>query len=247
MNCEELREFYELYALGVAGEPERGEIREHLGRGCEVCTAEMKRARTVVAMLGAAAPAAAPSPRLRRRILASAGWEPRRFGWAPFLAAAAVLSLFAAVYFGGREREYAVESARLREQMRRQTIELTRLDEAFAILNAPDTTVASFGVGQPQPPKGRVFVNPGRGVLLVASNLPPAPAGKTYEMWVIPKGAGAAPARAGEFQAEEDGTAVHIRRGPVDVDAAGAVAVTMENEGGADRPTSAPLIVAALR
>ena len=37
MNCDQLREHYELYALGIAEEPERGEIRAHLNRGCEVC------------------------------------------------------------------------------------------------------------------------------------------------------------------------------------------------------------------
>ena len=37
MNCTELRDHYELYALGLADEPERSEIRAHLDRGCEVC------------------------------------------------------------------------------------------------------------------------------------------------------------------------------------------------------------------
>ena len=36
MNCNELREHYELYAIGVADEPERTEIRAHLERHCEV-------------------------------------------------------------------------------------------------------------------------------------------------------------------------------------------------------------------
>jgi len=30
MNCEELREHYELYALDIAEEPERSEVRAHL-------------------------------------------------------------------------------------------------------------------------------------------------------------------------------------------------------------------------
>jgi hypothetical protein len=92
MNCPELQDHYELYALGLADEPERGEIRMHLDRGCEVCMAEIKRARETMALLGGSAELAAPSPRLRRRILASAGAEQRRFGWAPFLAGATALS-----------------------------------------------------------------------------------------------------------------------------------------------------------
>lgn len=245
MSCEELRDHYELYAMGVAGEPERSEIRDHLNRGCEDCMAGMKRARSIASFLGGTAPSMAPSPKLRRRILASVGFEQRRFGWAPFLAMATALSLVAAFYFSGREREFAGIANSLREQLGRQNVELTRLSEAFAILNGPDTTTVSFGPSRNAPPKGRVFMNPSKGVLLIASNLPPAPRGKKYEMWVIPKGGNPVP--AGLFQSEGDGTAMHIQRGPVDVSATGAVAVTLEDQAGALVPTPPILIAAPLQ
>jgi anti-sigma-K factor RskA len=243
MKCEELRECYELYAMGVAEEPERSEIRDHLNRGCEVCMAEMKRARAVATLLGGSVVEAAPSPKLRRRILASVGYEQRFFGWAPAWAAVAALGVFGAIYFSARERGFAEEATRLRNQMRQQTIELTQLTEAFAILSAPDTKEVSFGEEKPKP-KGKVFVHPSYGVLLIASSLPQAPAGKLYEMWIIPKTG--KPARAGMFQPAGDGSAMHMQRGPVDPDATGAVAVTLENEAGEDQPTSQPLIVAQL-
>ena len=245
MTHEELRDSYELYALGVADAAERDEIRDHLNRGCEVCMAEVKRARRMAALLSKTPALSTPSPKLRRRILASVGFEQRRFGWAPFLAAALLLSLFAAFYFSGRERDFATLATRLDGRLRAQTIELTRLNEAFAILNGADTTVTSFGKGQTQPPKGKVFVNPSMGVVLIASNLPRTPAGKTYEMWVVPKG-GKAPLPAGTFQSDNNGNAMHIQRGAVDVNDAAAVAVTMENEGGAATPTAPILIVAPL-
>ncbi len=244
MSCEELRDHYELFAVGLAEEPANTNIREHLDRGCEVCMAEVRRARELATMLTGSPALSEPPPRLRRRILASVGVEQRGYGWAPWLAAAAVLSVFAAVYFSARERDVARDLARLREDARLQTIELTRLNEAFAILNGPETTEASFGEGQPKPPKGKVFVNPSQGVLLVASNLPPAQPGKRYEMWVIPKAG--KPVPAGLFQSETDGTALHVRRGPVDLETTGAVAVTLEDEAGAPQPTSQPLIVAAI-
>lgn len=241
MTHEELSGYYELYAIGAAAEPERAEIREHLSRGCEVCMTEMRRARELAALIGGAQTLAAPSPKLRRRILASVGHEQRKFGWAPFLGLATALSLFAAFYFSTRERQFANQVASLREQMRRQTIELTQVHEAFAILSGPSTLEVSFGQG----PKGRVYIERSRGVLLIASNLPPAPPGKIYEMWTIPKGEGATPAPAGLFQADATGGAIHLQRGPVDPNL-GVVAVTLENEGGAQAPTSTPLIVAAL-
>lgn len=242
MTHEELRDHYELYAIGAAGEPERAEIREHLSRGCEVCMTEMRRARELAALIGGAQAPAAPSPKLRRRILASVGHEQRKFGWAPFLGLATALCLFAAFYFSTRERQFANQVIALREQMRRQTIELTQMNEAFAILSGPSTLEVSFGQG----PKGKVYIDRSRGVLLIASNLPAAPAGKVYEMWTIPRGEGATPVPAGLFQSDASGGAIHLQRGPVDPNL-GVVAVTLENEGGAQAPTSTPLIVAALQ
>jgi hypothetical protein len=111
--------------------------------------------------------------------------------------------------------------------------ELTRLTEAFAILSAPDTKEVSFGEEQPKP-KGKVFMNASQGVLLIASNLPPAPAGKLYEMWVIPKGG--APRPAGTFQSGPQGTAMHILNGVVDSSV--TLAVTVEPDTGSPAPTS---------
>jgi|SRR5579883_177714 len=240
MTHEELQDSYELYALGVADDAERSEIREHLARGCEVCMQNVHRARQLTGMLAATPDAAAPSPRLRRRIMASVGAEERRFGWAPFLAATTLLTLFAAFYFSNRERQFANETVFLRDQLRRQTIEVTRLNEAFAILGGPGTIEATFGQG----PKGKVYVNPQRGVLLIASDLPQAPAGKIYEMWVIPKNG--KPIPAGLFQSDSNGAATHVQPGPVAPDA-NIVAVTLEPAQGSDQPTTTPLLAATLQ
>ncbi len=240
MTHEELQGQYELYAMGVADDPERDEIRAHLERECEVCMVEMKRAKQVVALLGASAPQAAPSSKLRKRILASVGYEQRSYGMAPWLGALAALCFVAAIYFGGRERSYMEQMGSLRTQMRQQTIELTRLTEIMTIMNGANTREVTFGAG----PKGKVFVNPQFGVVLMATNLPPAPAGKAYEMWVIPKGG--KPAPAGMFQSQPDGAATHVLSGPVDLTTLGAIAVTLEDAAGAAQPTSTPIIVAGM-
>jgi anti-sigma-K factor RskA len=237
MNCNELREYYELYAIGVAEDPERSEIRAHLNRQCEVCMQGIKQAREVATLLGGSAAPSEPSPRLRRRILASVGVEDKRFGWAPWLAAALAMSMFAVVYFAGQNGETLRELARARDQMGRQQSELSHLNEAFAILNGADTKVVTFGEGEKQPPKGRVFMNKSMGVLLIANNLPKAPAGKAYEMWIIPKGG--KPIPAGMFYSDDNGSAMHMQRN-VDPNA-DLVAVTLEPEAGSQQPTSTPL------
>jgi hypothetical protein len=245
MNHPELRDHYELYALGLAEDAEREEIRAHLDRGCEVCMSEMKRAREMVSLLGGTPAPAVPSPKLRRRILASVGVEQRSFGWTPFLAGSTIMCLAAAIYFGGREWDFSREVVKLTEQSRSQIIELTRLNEAFALMNGPGTTVTSFGDTKPTP-KGKLYYNPAKGALLIASNLPPAPAGKAYELWLIPKAKGASPVRAGMFQSDSDGTVMRLMPGPIDANTTGAVAVTMEVDTGVDAPTSSILIFTAL-
>jgi len=227
MNCNELRDYYELYAIGAAREPERSAIRAHLNRQCVVCTQGIDRAREVVALV--------------RSTPASAAGEQRRFAWTLFLALALALALFAAVYFGGRERDLANELARVRQQNNQQTVELTIVNQAFAILTGADTTVTPFGEGQPNA-KGKVFVSPSHGVLLIAGGLPPAPPGKVYEMWIVTDGKAKA---AGMFQSAPDGSAMHLERGTVKN--ADAAAVTLENEAGADQPTSTPLFAVPLR
>jgi hypothetical protein len=246
MSCEELRGQYDLYALGVADDAAAGDIADHLGRQCPACVAGVREARRLAALLGAVPALEGPAPprRLRARIVAATGAEVRRFPWSLAWAMAATLFLFAAVYFNGRERQYTEEAVRLRQQLGRQTVTLERLNETMAILHAPDTTEVSFGQGQPRPPKGRVFLNPRRGVVLIASNLPPTGPGKIYEMWVIPQGQ--KPVPAGLFQSDPDGTAIHLRPGAVPSPGGSAIAVTLENEGGADQPTSTPLFVAAI-
>jgi RNA polymerase sigma factor (sigma-70 family) len=212
-----------------------------LDAGMETGALHEEQARPVQPTRGAAAPVAAPPARLRRRLLASVGVPERHYGWPVAWAAAALLCLTAAVYFGGRERQYAEESLRLRRQLGDRTTELHRLQEAFAVVNAPGTIEVAFS---PASATGRVFVNPSHGVVLIASNLPPAPAGRLYEMWIVSKSGVAR--SAGLFQSSNDGTAIHIEPGAVDLSAAADVAVTLQDGAGASQPATEPVIVAPL-
>jgi len=241
MNCGELSEQYELYALGVLDEPELSELDAHLGRNCEVCAPAVRRAAVRVSMFANLVAESEPPMNLRGRVLASVGIVPKfRWNWMQTwatVAAAVVLALFWVEHLR-RERVRDIAFNDAMQQVKQS-------DEVLALLSAPETIVRVSQEGAAQPPQGKVFLNPKRGVLLLASNLPPAPEGKIYEMWVIP--AAGKPVPAGLFQTESNGTAVHLQPGPVDVEATGAVAVTLEAAGGAPQPTSQPLIVAPLK
>jgi anti-sigma-K factor RskA len=240
MTCGELTGQYELYALGVLEDPELSEMHAHLGRNCEVCAPEVRRAAARVSLFANLAPDVEPPADLRRRVLASVGIVPHfRWNWMQTWATA-VVAVVLGLFWGEHIRRERVRDVAFHDAMQ----QVQQSDEVLAIVSAPDTIVRVSQQGAAQPPQGKVFLNPKRGVLLLASNLPPAPEGKIYEMWIIP--AGGQPVPAGLFQTGSNGTAVHLQKGPVDVAATGAVAVTLEAAAGAPQPTSQPIIVAPL-
>ena len=169
------------------------------------------------------APEAGPPRRLKRRLLAAVGLRQRNWNWIAWAATTAAL-LVGIVW--------------LEFLFRRNGAELAEAQRVLEIVNSPETRAVSFGAG----PRGNVFVNPKKGVLLIAANLPRLDAGRVFEMWVIPKGG--APKPAGLFRADAGGQATHVLAGTVDLQATGAVAVTVEPEAGSAAPTSQPIIVA---
>jgi len=243
MNCEELRDQYELYALDALNAEERAELDAHLLRDGDPCVAGIRKARALMMSLALITPESHPPARLRKRVVGMVGEPKRAWSWTPVWIAAAACLAVVAVWLGMARRDQARALADLRLEAQRKTVELARLNEAFAIMNDPAARQLVFGEGAPKP-RGRVFVNPQQGVLLLASNLTPAPSGKIYEMWIIPKSG--SPAPAGLFQSESDGTAMYLRKGAVDVATTGAIAVTLEPEAGSQAPTTQPLIVATL-
>ena len=230
MKCEELNEMFELYALGALEGAEKDEIDAHLGRGCQACVKSHQDALAVNALVMSMVPSEAPPARLKRRVLAGAGVERAGWGWLGALSAAGMLAV--ALWLGVQERQRYSDLVLTRDQ----------LAQATTFLNQPETVRLNFGRGQPATPRGNVFIHVRLGILLVASNLPPLGSGKTYEMWIIPKGG--APRPAGLFQVGAQATAMHILAEPVDTSTLGAVAVTVEPEAGSTAPTTQPIIMA---
>lgn len=239
MTCDDLQDVFELYSLALLEGEEKSEVEAHLARGCETCQRRLKDALAVNAMILASVPQTAPAARLRRRVLAGFGIE--RPGWGWLGAFAAALMLVVTLWLSVQERRRENELADARRQAIQVAAERDRLIQAFQILNQPETKRVNFGEGQPQPPRGNIFVHPKLGVLLIASNLPVLPAGRTYEMWVIPT-ATSAPRPAGLFAANAQGSAINLLPGPLD--SLYAVAISVEPEAGSPAPTTTPIVVA---
>lgn len=234
MTCDELRDSYELAAMGALEGPERGELAEHLGRDCPACTSGMRAARDWAAAMSGVVPLADPPRRLRRRVLSSVGVETPGWGWMAWASAAACL-LVAVLWLSLEDRRVSGELAQTRRELLVTGGRLGQVQQVLEFLNDPETKQVSFGKAEQQPPRGNVLIHARRGVMLIASNLPPAPAGKTYEMWVVPKGG--APRPAGTFDSDAGGNARHLLAGPLDRAATAAIAVSLEPAGGSETPT----------
>ena len=98
----------------------------------------------------------------------------------------------------------------------------------------------------PAVPQGRATYVASKGTLIfTATNLEPLQPSKTYELWLIPAGAGQNPIPAGTFHPDERGNASVIMPVlPKGVEAK-AFGVTIEDEGGAATPTMPIILVGA--
>ena len=98
MTCEDLRDSYELYSLGLLDGEEKLEIDAHLARNCTVCQKYLKDALGVNALMLSQVQEVVPPSRVRRRVMASVGMERAGWGWAAAMAAAC--SLIVALWLG---------------------------------------------------------------------------------------------------------------------------------------------------
>lgn len=229
-----IHELTAAYALDALDPEERAEYEAHL-QGCRRCQEELASFWTTTEALAVAASGPEPGPALRDRILAEirseppqnvVPLEPRRRRAVPALAAAAAIAAGVALAIG-------LWAADLSGQLDETRAALDRQRAAAAVLADPDSRSISLQPGG----RGRLVVDPEGRAVLVVDQLGPAPAGKTYEMWVVshggdPERAGLFPGRAGRDVVLVDGT----------VEAGQVVLVTVEKEGGVDAPTSEPVL-----
>jgi hypothetical protein len=119
---------------------------------------------------------------------------------------------------------------------------LAQAEDALALLTGPGIQTVSLA-GQSAAPgaRARAFLDPERGrLLLYVYDLPPPPAGKTYQLWVI---LGGMPIDAGTFGVQPDGRTRYDARPVPGFEGQVTVAVTIEPAGGVPQPTG-PMVLA---
>jgi anti-sigma-K factor RskA len=204
-----IHELSAAYALDALDADDRGEFEEHLTH-CPECREAVASFQETASALAHHVEMPPPPPSLRDRILEQARRErpnvvPLRPRWVfPATATVAAVAACAAIGLG-------IWAATLNNR-------LGERPEAVGLSGA----------------SGSLIVSPAREGTLVVRNLDPAPAGKTYEAWVIK---GGTPLPAGTFTG--GGRVAFVLTRPVPDGA--IVAVTLERAGGVAKPTTTPL------
>lgn len=168
----------------------------------------------------------------------------RRSRWATFtpwvIAAALAIACSILGYRVSSLNDALDGSSRLASNL---AVKASHAQQVLEVLNAPDAQrVTLTATKTPPAPTAHTVYLADRGALVMeASHLQPAPAGKAYELWVIPA-SGAAPIPAGTFWPNSEGYAsVVLPKLPSGIPAK-AFGITIENAAGSASPTS-PIIL----
>ena len=225
----ELHELSAGYALDALEPEERDAFERHLA-GCPECQEELAAFWEVAGALAVAADSPAPSPELRDRILADARAEKQtvvsldsRRRVPPVLTAITAVAAAVAIGLG----IYAIS---LNNDLDATRSALTAQENAAAVLADPTATTVALQAGS-----GRLVVAAEGDAVLVLDDLAPAPAGKTYQAWIVE---GTTPVSAGTFASAGGQAIVPI---PQAVPDGAVVAVTVEEAGGASTPSLPPV------
>jgi anti-sigma-K factor RskA len=165
----------------------------------------------------------------------------RWLGWG----VAAAIAIAAVHFYQDRETLRGTLSAQAL-QIAQLSADQARAREVVAALtdsSAQRVTLTLTKAPPPPQPTGRATYLAKQGTLIfLASHLDQLPAGKTYELWVIPA-SGAAPVPAGTFRPDERGNANVVTAKLQGTGAAKAFGITIEPSGGSSTPTM-PIVLA---
>jgi anti-sigma-K factor RskA len=244
-----------LYALEELTGSERQEFEQHL-ETCAACRREVQALRGDLSLLALSGAGPQPPARSKDRLMRAIAAEPRGvsapapgrrrgLGWGliPAIVALGLLVAVGTLWTKNQALQHNLES--MAHLYQGTSAQLQQADERLRLLSAPDAVQVSLSPqAEPRKPHATAIYSPSqRRLMLVASNLAPVPAGKAYELWIIPTEG--APIPAGMFHPDEHGNSVMLDHALPEGVVAKAFAVTLEDAAGSDKPTSPILIVGA--
>jgi anti-sigma-K factor RskA len=257
---EEFEELSALAALGAASAEEISRLEQHL-RDCSDCATMDAENQRAASLLPFGLEPVTPPEEARVAILETirrrdedkvVALNPARSTPVWWLATAATFLLALFLWSELRlravkERVAELETARLQlsEENSRVNQKAMTLESQLAAIAAQSTRSIQLS-GQEAAPSAsaRVFLDSQqRRAFVFFEGLPPNSGDKSYQLWIIPGGAGAAPMGAGVFDVSPDGEGrVVLENLPLNTEMK-ALAVTLEPRGGVGAPTTTPVLV----
>jgi anti-sigma-K factor RskA len=247
-------EDFDLLALGALEGEEKQALETHVA-ACAECARKLAEARGRVAMLSLAAPPLAPAAAVKQRLMSqiraaaapaavsrAAGdreFTPPVFGrwWNAVLVPAGVALAVLTIFLWRENRDLDRQLAALRASVDQQQQELHEAREVADLMTSQNTVTIPLAQ-QSGMPKGtaHVMYNPKMGMLMYDGEITPAPAAKTYQLWLVPvKGD---PISCGVFSGQPDHWMMKVPEGM----SAKWFQVTLEPVGGMPHPTG-PMVL----
>ena len=265
-------EALELYALGGLPDDEAAALKSHVS-SCGECAMKLAQSRGSAALLSFAAKQEQPAGTIKAELMARIranreneedyAWpvpakdrtamkptsatptpgkrNPSWWNWVVVPAAVALALLSLGLSWQNRRLSQALEKQRQATQA--LIHERKDTEQLIAVLAATDTLTVKLAASGDVPGTGVVRYNGRMGLLAYSAQLPPAPAGKIYQMWLIP--AAGAPISAGVMEKGSHAVgSVWLAELPANTNAK-TFAVTTEPAGGVPQPTGPKVLIGA--
>jgi Anti-sigma-K factor rskA len=127
------------------------------------------------------------------------------------------------------------DNLELREKLKRESARTDELNQINAVLASGQWRVLTLAGQEPAPSaSAKVYWDMKANRWVVSADLPPAPAGKAYQLWFVTPDAKIS---AGLINPDQNGHAFTVVRFPSNITRLAAAAITLEPEGGSPQPT----------
>ena len=266
---ERIQELCDGRVLGTLADQERDELEQHrnTSEGQRVVRA-LQNAEETAAWLAWSSPPVAPPAALRQRLLERVAAEaaqthaphatnvvdflesrrptarPRALmaiaglGWAA-AAGLAVTALSLGNRAGTAEAQLAEARTQAADEINLLRTNLADRDRVLRIIGARDSRAIRLVSTQPEAPQYRAYWSETTGLVLAGNRVAAPAAGRTLQLWIVPKNG--KPISAGVFAPTANGDVLLLAATNLATpDAAAALAITDEPTGGSAQPTTQP-------
>jgi len=251
-NCDQFRELFEGYALGVLDAEERIALEAHLATGCSDCAKSVAEAHWLVSHLAYITPDSRPSEMIKGRLMQKVRAEarnPRSRGqsktsvqfslWAG-VAALLLITLYSV--WDAHQSKQQIRAAQGQAADAEAQLAVARIESA--ILIDPASVRVALSPLNSSGPKLDAAWHSQYGIVLTGQNVPVPAGNRVLQLWLIPNALDGKPIPSLTLRPDASGKFVLLISHPPKVAAeTKALAITEEPPGGSLQPTTTPLWV----